>query len=149
MSDEVPTEGFGLTRKALLERGAAIGVAVGAGGMLAEAAMGATPAPRRGGTLRVALIGGGASSDNLDPHTPSGSPELLQAFRQNVYSKLTDLAADGSYQMQLAQSMVPDKTATVWQVEVKPRGTFHDGSPPTPQGVSYTLRAILDPKNNY
>jgi peptide/nickel transport system substrate-binding protein len=149
MSDDVPAEGFGLTRRELLERSAAAALAVGAGGLLAEAASAATPKPKRGGTLRVALIGGGASSDNLDPHTPSGSPELQQAFRQNVYSKLTDLAADGSYQMQLAESMTPDKTATVWQVKLKPGVVFHDGSPLTADDVIYTLRRILDPKNNY
>src|SRR4051795_236524 len=149
MSDDVPTEGFGLTRRELLERGAAAGLAVGAAGLLTEAAAGATPKPHRGGALRVALIGGGASSDNLDPHAPSGSPELSQAFRQNVYSKLTDLAADGSYQMQLAQSMEPDKTAKLWHVKLKSGVVWHDGSPLTADDVIYTLRRLLDPKSNY
>lgn len=149
MSDEVPTGGLGLTRRELVERAAAAGLVVSAGGLLADAALGAAPKPKRGGTLRVALIGGNASGDNLDPHTPSGAPELQQAFRQNVYSKLTDLSAKGTYDMQLAESMTADKTGTVWNVKLKRGVVFHDGSPLTADDVIYTLRRILDPANNY
>src|SRR5438128_12523195 len=84
----------GLTRRQVLERGAALGLAAGAAAALGDAAQAASlagPQPKRGGTLRVALIGGGADKDNLDPHAVSGSAELSQSARQLVFSKLTDM----------------------------------------------------------
>ena len=100
MSEESKTNGgrSGLTRREVLKRGAVAGLAIGAsGGFAAQAAKAAaTEVPKRGGTLRVALTGGGASTDDLDPHGSNGSPELGQAFRENVYSKLTDLTPRGS-----------------------------------------------------
>src|SRR5262249_47387874 len=117
----------GLTRRQLLERSAAAGAAIGAGGLLVDSAAAAGPKPRRGGTLRVALIGGGASTDNLDPWSANGSAELQQAFRQNVFSKLTDLTANGVYENQLAESLEPNSKATVWQITLKKGVTFHDG----------------------
>src|SRR5262245_49415951 len=90
----------GLTRRQISERGDARGLAPGAArtlGASAQAAGLATPRPKRGGTLRVALIGGGGSNDNLDPHATSGSSELSQSARQLAFSKLTDMLPDGSF----------------------------------------------------
>jgi peptide/nickel transport system substrate-binding protein len=140
----------GLTRRDVLERGAALGIAAGAAGALggtARAAAGATPKPKRGGTLRVALIGGGGSKDNLDPHAASGSAELSQSARQLVFSKLTDMRPDGSFALQLAESIEPNKNATVWKIRIKKGVVFHDGSPLTIDDVIYTYKRILNPND--
>ena len=90
-----------------------------------------------------------ASADNLDPHASSSSPELGQAFRENVYSKLTDLLPSGAYGMQLAESMESNHAATLWHIKLKKGVTWHDGSPLTADDVIYTFRRILDPKGDY
>ena len=151
MSEESKTNGgsSGLTRRQVLKRGAVAGLAIGAsGGFAAQAAKAAaTEVPKRGGTLRVALTGGGASTDDLDPHGSNGSPELGQAFRENVYSKLTDLTPQGIYGMQLAESMESNHAATVWTVKLKQGVTWHDGTPFTADDVIYTFKHILSPAN--
>jgi peptide/nickel transport system substrate-binding protein len=118
---------------------------------LGLSAFGATRAmaqtPVRGGTLRVGLIGGGASVDTLDPHAETLSPELSQSARQLSFSKLADMAPDGSFVLQLAESMEPNADATVWRIKLKSGVTFHDGSELTADDVIYTFRRILDPKN--
>jgi peptide/nickel transport system substrate-binding protein len=140
----------GLTRREVLKRGAAAGLAastLGGAASTAEAALLATPRPRRGGTLRVALQGGGASGDNLDPNSNSGSPELFQSSHQLSFSKLTDMNPDGSFSNQLAESLEPNRDATVWQVRIKRGIEFHDGKPLTIDDVIWTLKRILDPSN--
>ena len=104
MASESEFENQGeLNRRELLERGAGVALAaglMGGAGALASRASGAdaaTPKPKRGGTLRVALPGGSASTDNLDPNSGGGSPELFQSARELSFSKLTDIRPDGSY----------------------------------------------------
>ena len=103
--------------------------------------------PVRGGTLRIGLIGGGASVDTLEPNADALSPELAQSARQLCFSKLADVAPDGSFVLQLAESMEPNADATVWQVKLKPGVTWHDGSELTADDVIYTFKRILDPAN--
>ena len=65
----------GTTRREILQRAAALGLVVGGLGALEVGdAVAATPKPKRGGTLRVGLPGGPASTDNLDPHLEGVSP---------------------------------------------------------------------------
>jgi peptide/nickel transport system substrate-binding protein len=147
-SDPVHDDDRGLSRREVLQRAAAAGIVLGgAGGVgVGGALAGSTPTPKRGGTLKVGLIGGSPSRDNLDPHL-EGSSQLSQAYRQLVYSKLTDQLPDGSYANQLAQSMTPNKDATVWEITIKKGIEFHDGSELTIDDVIYTFQRILD-KNN-
>ena len=141
-------EQSGLTRREVLQRSAVAGLAVGAAGGVAgtaQAASQATPKPKRGGTLRVALLGGSPSTDNLDPNSNNGSPELFQSSHQLAFSKLTDMRPDGSFALQLAESLEPNKDASVWQVKIKKGVEFHDGKPVTIDDVIWTFKRILDP----
>ena len=97
--------------------------------------------------MRIGLIGGGASVDTLEPNADALSPELAQSARQLCFSKLADVAPDGSFVLQLAKSMEPNADATVWQVKLKPGVTWHDGSELTADDVIYTFKRILDPAN--
>lgn len=149
MNDDAAIDERRLTRREVLERGAAFGIAASAAAtLLAEGVEAATPRPRRGGTLRVGLAGGGASRDNLDPHAEGGSSGMSQAYRQLVYSKLTDQLPNGAYAYQLAESMEPNKDATVWQIKLKRGITWHDGSPLTVDDVIHSFRRILNTANN-
>jgi hypothetical protein len=73
-----------LHRREVLAGAAALGLSTFAG----SRAMAQTQT--RGGTLRVGLIGGGASVDTLDPTAETLSPELAQSARQLRFSKLAD-----------------------------------------------------------
>ena len=126
---------LGLTGAAVV--GAAL---VGAGPAYAH------PAAKKGGTLRVGLPGGPAASDNLDPHQ-EGVAGFAQAYRQNVYSKLTDMLPDGTFENQLAESIIPNKDATVWKITLRKGVKFHDGTELTADDVIYTFGRILDPSN--
>ena len=146
-SDEERDTSSGLNRRELLQRGAVVGVAAGmagGAGALTSGAAAATPKPKRGGTLKVGLIGGGESKDNLDPNRDGGSSQQSQAARQLSFSKLTDQRPDGSYANQLAQSIEPNKDASVWTVRIKKGIEFHDGSPLTIDDVIYTLQRVLN-----
>ena len=85
-------------------------------------------------------------TDNLDPHL-EGVAGFAQAYRQIVYSKLTDMRPNGSFAGQLAESMTPNKDATSWTIKLKKGITFHDGSELTVDDVIYTFKRILDPAN--
>src|SRR5690349_25166796 len=102
-----------LNRREVLAAGAALGLST----FGATRAMAQTPV--RGGTLRVGLIGGGASVDTLDPNAETFSPGLSQSARQLCFSKLADMAPDGSFVLQLAESMEPNADATVWRIKLK------------------------------
>jgi peptide/nickel transport system substrate-binding protein len=131
-----------LDRRTVLAGAAALGLSA----LSTQRAMAQTPT--RGGTLRVGLIGGGASVDTLDPHAETLSPELSQSARQLCFSKLADMAPDGSFVLQLAEAMEPNADTTVWRIKLKSGITFHDGSELTADDVIYTFRRILDPKND-
>jgi peptide/nickel transport system substrate-binding protein len=150
MTEQDVHEAGGVTRREILKRGALLGAAVGAAGAIGvetAGAEGAAVRPRRGGTLRVGLIGGNPSRDNLDPHM-EGSAQISQSYRQLVYSKLTDQRADGAYVNQLAESITPNKDATVWQIKLKRGITWHDGGELTVDDVIFTFQRILAESNN-
>ena len=135
------------TRREVMQRAAALGLVVGGVSSLGVGeALAATPKPKRGGTLRVGLPGGPAATDNLDPHL-EGVSGFAQAYRQIVYSKLTDMRPNGSFGGQLAESLTPNKDATAWTIKLKKGITFHDGSELTVDDVLYTFKRILDPAN--
>ena len=135
------------TRREVLKRAAALGLVIGGvGGTGLGDALAATPAPKRGGTLRVGLPGGPAATDNLDPHL-EGVAGFAQAYRQLVYSKLTDMLPNGSFVGQLSESMTPNKDATAWTIKLKKGITFHNGHELTVDDVIYTFKRILDPAN--
>jgi peptide/nickel transport system substrate-binding protein len=149
--DAADSSSGGLTRRELVQRGAgaavAAGLAGGLGSLAPEAASAAAPKPKRGGVLRVALVGGGASTDNLDPNGNNGSAELFQSARELSFSKITDVNPDGSYGLQLAESLEANKNATVWQLKLKKGIEFHDGSSLTVDDVMWTYKRILNPND--
>jgi peptide/nickel transport system substrate-binding protein len=122
---------------------AVVGVAVFA---LAVSMSTATQAatPTSGGTLRVGVTGGGAK-DTIDVHMPTSIPDIARAFA------LTETLAtfDTSYriQMELAQSIVPNKTATEWTIKLRNGLKFSDGRPITSADVIATFKRIANPSD--
>ncbi|MFJ4426251.1 ABC transporter substrate-binding protein [Streptomyces galilaeus] len=101
--------------------------------------------PVRGGRLRAAFAGGGAS-ETLDPHLANLFADAARA--KALYDKLADFGADLSAQPRLAASWEPDKTLARWKVTLR-QATFHDGRPVTAKDVLYSYRRIADPKQAY
>ncbi|MDN3027442.1 ABC transporter substrate-binding protein [Streptomyces sp. S.PB5] len=98
-------------------------------------------APQRGGRLRAAFAGGGAS-ETLDPHLANLFADAARA--KALYDKLADYGADLSAQPRLATKWEANKTLDRWQVTLR-EATFHDGKPVTAEDVLYSYRRIADP----
>ena len=99
--------------------------------------------PRRGGTLKIAYIGGG-SSETLDPNGPVA--DIDDARAENLFDPLALLNNDLSLKHMLADSFEPNAKADEWTVRLRSGVTFHDGSPLTADDVIYSLRRITNPK---
>ncbi|MEU8750328.1 ABC transporter substrate-binding protein [Streptomyces chartreusis] len=102
-------------------------------------------APRRGGRLRAAFAGGGAS-ETLDPHLASLFADAARA--KALFDKLADYGADLSAQPRLAERWESNKSLDRWQVTLR-KAVFHDGKPVTAEDVLYSYRRIADPKQAF
>lgn len=138
-----------ISRQRLLQ-GAAVGAAaIGATGVLpgldrvsARPALVASAGPKRGGRLRVGMVGGG-TSETLNPNRQVN--EIDTGRMHLLYERLVDFNPDGSLFYQLAEDFSPNKNGTVWKIKVRPGVVFHDGSALNADDIVYSLRYILDP----
>ncbi|MEU0582610.1 ABC transporter substrate-binding protein [Streptomyces sp. NPDC006132] len=138
----------GLRRRGFLAAttGAAALTLVGCGGGTDDKAdTGSGGTPKRGGRLRAAFAGGGAS-ETLDPHLANLFADVARA--KALYDKLADYGADLSAQPRLAEKWQSNKTLDRWQVTLR-ETTFHDGKPVTAQDVLHSYRRIADPKQAF
>ena len=147
----------GVSRRDFLSRGALIGgaAAFGLPALLAacssstkSTAAGAgvvtaapTAAPKRGGTLRVALAGMG-STDTLDPANSSDAGAW--ALCRQVFDTLTGYGTDGKLEMLLAEAVTPESPDT-WTVRLR-EAEWHDGKPVTADDVIFTFQRIFAQK---
>lgn len=136
-----------ITRRRLLERGVAAGTALAIPSFFGEFASAATAAtPKRGGTLRTAQVGGGAS----ETLKPFASTDFITAARaRQLYNTLMKPSTKtaGAFVPELATSLEPNKTGTVWLLKLRSGVTFHNGKQLTADDVLYTWSYILDPAN--
>ncbi|HHB80927.1 MAG TPA: twin-arginine translocation signal domain-containing protein, partial [Aliiroseovarius sp.] len=106
------------SRRGLMKAGAAAGV-------LAATGMPATAQAKRGGTLRLGLAGAN-SSDTWDGRTHSDSYMIMMAHG-TVFDWLTEVAADGTLQGELAESWEATPDAKTWTFNLRKGVTFHNG----------------------
>ncbi|WP_328409905.1 ABC transporter substrate-binding protein [Streptomyces violaceus] len=126
--------------------GAAALALVGCGGGTDDKAdSGSGGTPKRGGRLRAAFAGGGAS-ETLDPHLANLFADVARA--KALYDKLADYDADLSAGPRLAAAWQANKALDRWQVTLR-KATFHDGKPVTAKDVLYSYRRIADPKQAF
>lgn len=147
---------FGGNRQTALDGRRSLGRRTVLGGLLAGTAgfgagfigetSGATAqvTPKRGGDLRVAITGGGAS-DTLDAHTMNTSPDLSRVM--TLYEGLTTLDENSKLINVLAESFETNSTATEWTIRLRKGVTFHNGKPFKAEDVAFTFRRIANPKN--
>jgi peptide/nickel transport system substrate-binding protein len=146
-----------IDRRSFLARGVlgAAGVAAGVGGgsLLAACSSGSkTPSasgprngitnstPKRGGSL---VFGVEAEQSSIDP-SAARFDESGVLYARAVYDPLTIIAADGSVQPYLAQSVTPNADHTQWTIAVRSGVTFHDGTPCDAQAIANSMNHIID-----
>ena len=144
---EEAAEGRGraLSRRDLL---AATGGVVLAGSLAGNAAHGARGSaaakPKRGGTFRLGVTGGGAK-DFIDGQSITTKPD--QARLTSGWETL--LSYDRNYKLgtdALAAEATQDN-AKQWTIRLKGGIEFHNGKTLSADDVIYSLRRIADPKN--
>jgi peptide/nickel transport system substrate-binding protein len=148
----------GFSRRTFLSRGAAVGgaVALGAGSSAllsgcssspstssTTAATGGKPGvgtgnPVRGGALTIGTI---AEIDGFYPPTNHWDSNGF-LYANAVYDPLMAVAADGSTQPYLAQSVASNTTFDVWTIKLRPGIKFHDGSELTSAVVKANFVAL-------
>lgn len=140
------------TRRELLQGAAAGGALLGAGGLLSacgnvRGAAATVPSgpPRRGGQLRVGMIGGG-KSESFNPST-GGITLINVAMVCAVFDSLTRIGPDLSVQPGLATSWERSDDARTWVFTLRDGVTWHDGRPFGAEDVVYSLRWMSEPTN--
>lgn len=133
-----------MTRSRLLQRALALGALALPVNLAAYAgeAMAKT-APARGGRLRVGHVGSGAS----ETVNPLKGVSFIDAARGiNLFDSLTVAEPDSSIKLSLAEAMVANKNASVWQIKLRQGVTFHNGKSFTADDVLYSFRYITTQK---
>ncbi|MPZ61080.1 MAG: peptide ABC transporter substrate-binding protein [Propionibacteriales bacterium] len=97
--------------------------------------------PRRGGSLRVGVVGGGPE-DTLDAHTSVAHPDIARVHQ--LYEPLMSRDRDFQLVPVVAESVEPNRDLTAWTVRLRDGITFHDGRPVRPEDVIATYRRITD-----
>ncbi len=133
-----------IDRRTFLARGAATtaGIAAvgGAGGLLSACSSGSgsgsgsgsshpdgitNAAPKRGGKV---IFGTEAEEKGFNPTTATYDATGV-LYARTVFDPLAIVAADGSVQPYLAQSITRNADGTVWTIALRPNVMFHDGTP--------------------
>jgi peptide/nickel transport system substrate-binding protein len=140
------------TRRDLLKRAGVLGAtlalapvaaAYGADGET-RALHSLTQKPKRGGHLRIGLVGGSAK-DTADPHLAPFIPD--DAINWLMFQGLVEFDPRYTPKPMLAEEVSANARATVWTVKLKRGILWHNGKPLTADDVVYSFRRILDPKN--
>lgn len=115
-----------------------------AAGVLAanlKAARAQSVEPVRGGILRAGM-GGGASTDTLDPALAAN--QVADMWNLQWGEQLVQLNPDGTLDPALAEEWSSSADARTWSFKIRKGITFHDGSPLTPADVEATLQRHAD-----
>jgi peptide/nickel transport system substrate-binding protein len=137
-------DGKALDRATLLRGTIGTGLALtGAGtfGVLAAPASAAAK-PKRGGTLRVGIVGGSAK-DSLDAHRQVAQPDIARA--KQLYETLAKFDERFKIVPWLADEITQDKPKQ-WTIRLHPGIQFHNGKPLGADDVIYSIRRILNKK---
>jgi peptide/nickel transport system substrate-binding protein len=138
-----------ITRKQFLGGAAAAGAFFAAPGLLTACGKASTTSnstasssPRKGGRLRVAMVGGGAA-ETMDPN--AGVANIDSARAGALFGTLTYLKPDSNIEMFLADSFEPNADATVWTVRLRKGPLWSDGTPLVADDLIWTLNRLGSP----
>jgi peptide/nickel transport system substrate-binding protein len=94
---------------------------------------------RRGGRIRVGVIGAG-QSETLNPALLNSPIDGLRGY--SVFDPLVRVGQGFTYEPGLALEWTPNSNASVWDVRLRPDVRWHDGKPLTADDLIYTLRSM-------
>lgn len=147
---------YTFSRRDVLRLGALGGTAIGAAALLSacggSSSGGTTPTattsaaaatPKRGGTLRLGVSGGG-SLDSINPNLPGDAADYGRI--PQIFEPLIGWDDNLNPIPYLAESMTSNKDATEWTIRLRPGVTFSNGKPLTADDVIFTFQTILNPK---
>jgi peptide/nickel transport system substrate-binding protein len=146
-----PEERRRLTRRELMHGAAGIGVAGAALGLLAACDTGGDDAPvdraseetpRRGGRLRVGIVGGGGA-EGFDPGLAASTASAI--IMGQVFDRFVHVPKSLEAEPAIIEEFEPNADATEWTIRVRDGVVWHDGKPLTVDDVLYTLRRISGP----
>ncbi len=128
------------SRRNLLRGAVTLGVASPLSGLLlpgaAQAAAVPDAPPRSGGSLRLGL-GGGSTTDSLDPRLWDDSVMIGVGF--GVYNTLVENSADNRPIPELARSYETSDRAKTWRFSLRDDIAFHNGKPFGAKDAIYSL----------
>jgi len=129
-----------INRREFLQRSALVGASVAVPGVLASGA--ARAEKKMGGVLRLGM-GGGSTTDTLDPgtHTDSVGINLEHQLR----SYLTEIAPNGELIGEIAESWEAKPGAAEWTFELKKGVEFHNGKTLTARDVIASFQHHIKP----
>lgn len=142
------------TRRDVLKGAAAVGAAVSLGPLVAACgsnsassspSASAAAKPKMGGTV-ISGITGGSSSNTLRVTAEVTESDAARCCM--CYEALTEIKADGTIAMLLAESMTPNKDATEWIIKCRPGVTWHNGKDFGAADVMYTYNYIVKNQQN-
>jgi len=94
----------------------------------------------RGGTLQVALTGGDAS-DTVDGQKGVDNVDFARIV--SLYDALVVWDLDCTPRYTLADTIEPNKDATVWTIKLRKGVEFHNGKPLTAEDVIYSYQRVV------
>jgi peptide/nickel transport system substrate-binding protein len=123
----------------------ATGGALGACGSSSSGPSGTGPAasagkPKRGGQLMAGLTGGD-SSDTVDGQKGVNNVDFARIV--SLYDALVIWDLNCKPQLSLAESIEPNKDATLWTIKLRPDIVFHNGKPLTADDVIFSYKRVV------
>jgi peptide/nickel transport system substrate-binding protein len=119
-----------IDRRRLMAGATALGLGLGIGPVRAA------DAPKKGGTLRMAMAGGSAS-DSLDPRTSTDS--ISVSFGYQLWNGLVEINSAGEPTGELLESWEAKPGAAVWIFNVRKGITFSNGKTMDADDVIYSI----------
>ncbi|MGH7861642.1 MAG: ABC transporter substrate-binding protein, partial [Candidatus Dormibacteraceae bacterium] len=104
----------------------------------------ASEAPSRGGVLRVAMIGNGAS-ETFNPAIIQTPIDFVHAY--SVFDPMVRVAPGYSTSPGLITDWTPNADNTVWELKLRQGVTWQNGKTFTADDVIYTLHTMGSPAN--
>jgi peptide/nickel transport system substrate-binding protein len=138
---ESAVSGRGISRRTVLAGAAGLGLSLSRFGSTSASA--APTTPKRGGNLRVAILGGG-SADTLDANSNVAQPDTARVL--SLYQPLRRVRHGGKFENVLAESIESNADGTAWTIRLRKGITFHNGKSLKAEDVAFTFLRVTNPK---
>lgn len=130
----------GLSRRSFLSRTAALGMTTALGATVMASGLSAAE-PKKGGVLKLGL-GGGETTDSLDPGTADSSVPFAVIAQWG--DTIVRVDRDGNIEPCLAEAISSNDDGTEWTFTIRQGVKFHDGSELTAEDVMATYQRHSD-----